>query len=228
MDIDLSVLRLMEREREIPFDELVAIIEQAILTAYLKHTGQPSTRTAPFPRGVELDRKTGHVAIYVPELDEDGVVIGEAEDSPSDFGRIARVRRQAGHQPAAARHRRRPRARGVQGPRGRHRRRRHPAGPEPAHDPRGPRHGRGDPAARGAGSRRGIHARLPHPRLRDEREQGPQGPVDHRVPHASVARPQAVRARGARDRQRRRRDHLARPRGRPPHQDRRARRTSPA
>ena len=40
MDIDLSVLRLMEREREIPFDELVAIIEQAILTAYLKHTGQ--------------------------------------------------------------------------------------------------------------------------------------------------------------------------------------------
>ena len=38
MDIDLGVLRIMEREREIPFDELVAIIEQAILTAYLKHT----------------------------------------------------------------------------------------------------------------------------------------------------------------------------------------------
>ncbi|MCU1425220.1 MAG: nusA [Microbacteriaceae bacterium] len=35
MDIDLSVLRLMEREREIPFEELVHIIEQAILTAYL-------------------------------------------------------------------------------------------------------------------------------------------------------------------------------------------------
>ncbi|MCU1423479.1 MAG: nusA, partial [Microbacteriaceae bacterium] len=41
MDIDLSVLRLMEREREIPFDELVVIIEQAIQTAYLKHTGIP-------------------------------------------------------------------------------------------------------------------------------------------------------------------------------------------
>ncbi|MES1211908.1 MAG: transcription elongation factor NusA, partial [Leifsonia sp.] len=37
MDIDLTMLRLMEREREIPFDELVGIIEQAILTAYLKH-----------------------------------------------------------------------------------------------------------------------------------------------------------------------------------------------
>ena len=40
MDIDLSVLRIMERERDIPFDELVAIIEQAIHTAYLKHVGQ--------------------------------------------------------------------------------------------------------------------------------------------------------------------------------------------
>ena len=44
MDIDLSVLRLMEREREIPFDELAGIIEQAILTAYLKHTEQPDPK----------------------------------------------------------------------------------------------------------------------------------------------------------------------------------------
>ena len=34
MDIDLSVLKLMESEREIPFEELVIIIEQAILVAY--------------------------------------------------------------------------------------------------------------------------------------------------------------------------------------------------
>ena len=31
MDIDLSVLRLMEREREIPFEELVAMMVQADL-----------------------------------------------------------------------------------------------------------------------------------------------------------------------------------------------------
>ncbi|PZQ91779.1 MAG: transcription elongation factor NusA [Leifsonia xyli] len=85
MDIDLAVLRLMEREREIPFDELVQIIEQAILTAYLKHTGKAPESGA----RAELDRKTGHVAIYVPELDDDGEVIGEAVDSPDDFGRIA-------------------------------------------------------------------------------------------------------------------------------------------
>ena len=85
MDIDLAVLRLMEREREIPFDELVQIIEQAILTAYLKHTGQPAESGA----RAELDRKSGHVAIYVPEHDETGEIIGEAIDSPDDFGRIA-------------------------------------------------------------------------------------------------------------------------------------------
>ena len=38
---------------------------------------------------VELDRKTGHVAVLVPELDDEGVVIGEAESTPEDFGRIA-------------------------------------------------------------------------------------------------------------------------------------------
>ncbi|QEO10330.1 transcription termination factor NusA [Protaetiibacter larvae] len=85
MDIDLAVLRLMEREREIPFDELVQIIEQAILTAYLKHTG----KTADSGARAELDRKSGHVAIYLPEFDEDGEQIGEGIDSPDDFGRIA-------------------------------------------------------------------------------------------------------------------------------------------
>ncbi|ROS62080.1 NusA antitermination factor [Frigoribacterium sp. PhB160] len=87
MDIDLSVLRLMEREREIPFDELVGIIEQAILTAYLKHTNQPESRV-PAAR-VELDRKTGHVSVYAIERDDEGEVVGESVDSPSDFGRIA-------------------------------------------------------------------------------------------------------------------------------------------
>jgi N utilization substance protein A len=90
MDIDLSVLRQMEREKEIPFDELVQIIEQAILTAYLKHVN-PESHGHVEAQGVrvELNRKTGHIAVMVPELDEEGNIIGEAEDVPSDFGRIA-------------------------------------------------------------------------------------------------------------------------------------------
>ena len=93
MDIDLGLLRTVEREKEIPFDELVRIIEQAILTAYAKHTS-PTGEVSSGAHGVEgaraeLDRKTGHVAVFVPVLDEDGAVIGEEESTPEDFGRIA-------------------------------------------------------------------------------------------------------------------------------------------
>ncbi len=87
MDIDLGLLRTVEREREIPFEELVAIIEQAILTAYAKHTS-PSGEL-PAGARAQLDRKTGHVAVFVPLLDEEGAVIGEEESAPDDFGRIA-------------------------------------------------------------------------------------------------------------------------------------------
>jgi len=93
MDIDLSMLRLMEREKEIPFEELAQIIEQAILTAYLKHIhpGEHMKQAVGEEPGarVHLDRKTGHVSIYVPERDDEGNIIGEAVDEPSDFGRIA-------------------------------------------------------------------------------------------------------------------------------------------
>ena len=87
MDIDLSLLRTIEREKEIPFDELVRIIEQAILTAYAKHT----TVSGELPDGARavLDRKTGHVAIFLPLVDDEGAVIGEEETTPDDFGRIA-------------------------------------------------------------------------------------------------------------------------------------------
>ncbi|MBB2976010.1 N utilization substance protein A [Microbacterium endophyticum] len=87
MDIDLGLLRTVEREKEIPFDELARIIEQAILTAYAKHTSP----TGELPSGAraELDRKTGHVAVMIPLLDEEGAVIGEEESTPDDFGRIA-------------------------------------------------------------------------------------------------------------------------------------------
>ncbi len=87
MDIDLALLKTIEREKEIPFDELARIIEQAILTAYAKHIS-PSGEI-PAGARAELDRKTGHVGIFTPVLDDEGVVIGEEEQAPDDFGRIA-------------------------------------------------------------------------------------------------------------------------------------------
>lgn len=84
MDIDLSVLRLLEREKEIPFDELVEIIEAAILAAYYKHIGDHTKG----PRA-ELDRKTGHVSIYAPILNDEGEQVSEQEVTPDGFGRVA-------------------------------------------------------------------------------------------------------------------------------------------
>ncbi|GAA1696851.1 transcription termination factor NusA [Microbacterium sediminicola] len=87
MDIDLALLRTIEREKDIPFDELVHIIEQAILTAYGRHTSP----NGEIPEGARaaLDRKSGHVAIFLPLTDDEGAVIGEEETTPDDFGRIA-------------------------------------------------------------------------------------------------------------------------------------------
>jgi transcription termination/antitermination protein NusA len=83
MDIDLSILRMLEREKEISFEVLVEAIEQALLTAYHKTPGaQPNAR-------VTLDRKSGHVAVLAAELDADGNVITEYDDTPEGFGRIA-------------------------------------------------------------------------------------------------------------------------------------------
>ncbi len=83
MKIDMTALRGLEREKEISFDLVVSAIETALLTAY-RHTegAQPHVR-------VELDRKTGEVAVLAQELGEDGSVAREYDDTPEGFGRIA-------------------------------------------------------------------------------------------------------------------------------------------
>ncbi len=83
MDIDMSILRSLEREKEISFDVLVDAIEQALLTAYQKTPGARDKAR------VVLDRKNGHVTVHATEVDDEGNEIGEFEDTPADFGRIA-------------------------------------------------------------------------------------------------------------------------------------------
>ena len=83
MDIDLAALRAIERDKEIPMDYLIKTLEDALLNAYQK-TDNPL-------RGVkvEIDRKTGRVAVLAPEFDDDDNVIGFYDDTPADFGRVA-------------------------------------------------------------------------------------------------------------------------------------------
>jgi transcription termination/antitermination protein NusA len=83
MDIDLSLLRALEREKEISFDILIDALEQALLTAYHKTPGAEQRARA------QVDRKTGRVSILVAETDEAGEVVREYDDTPEGFGRIA-------------------------------------------------------------------------------------------------------------------------------------------
>ncbi|MBK8469260.1 MAG: transcription termination/antitermination protein NusA [Actinomycetales bacterium] len=95
MDIDLSALRALERERDLSLDLLIPAIEQALLTAY--HRTEGSFRIA----RAELDRKTGHVVVWAREEGElipaehegerptRGEPGPEFDDTPDGFGRVA-------------------------------------------------------------------------------------------------------------------------------------------
>ncbi|MFI6427026.1 transcription termination factor NusA [Promicromonospora sp. NPDC050880] len=95
MDIDMTTLRMLERERDLSLDVLVAAIEQALLSAYHR-TPDAYTRAR-----VELDRSSGHVTVWAreelpvePDPDDPDarptVEFGpEFDHTPQDFGRIA-------------------------------------------------------------------------------------------------------------------------------------------
>jgi N utilization substance protein A len=83
MDIDLNILRMLEHEKEIKFSVLVEAIEQALLTAYHKTPGAQTNAR------VVLDQKSGHVTVLAAEVDEEGNVVAEYDDTPEGFGRIA-------------------------------------------------------------------------------------------------------------------------------------------
>jgi len=90
MDIDLTALRGLERERDISLDVIIPAIEQAMLVAY--HRTDGAQRVA----RVELERKTGHVTVWAredgvldPETGERSEPGPEFDDTPAGFGRIA-------------------------------------------------------------------------------------------------------------------------------------------
>ena len=81
--VDITALRSIEREKEIPFETLMSALETALLTAY-KHT----PHSMPHAR-VVIDRKSGEVVVWAQDLGPDGDVVEEYDDTPTDFGRVA-------------------------------------------------------------------------------------------------------------------------------------------
>jgi transcription termination/antitermination protein NusA len=82
MDIDLSVLRSLESEKDISLDTAIKAIEDALLVAYHKTDGASQTAR------VEIDRGTGHVTVWARE-EADLATAREYDDTPAGFGRIA-------------------------------------------------------------------------------------------------------------------------------------------
>ena len=83
MDIDMSALKALERDKEISMDVLVDALTDALLNAYAKTPGSIEGAR------VELDRRSGKVTVWAPELDEEGDRIGEFDHTPEGFGRVA-------------------------------------------------------------------------------------------------------------------------------------------
>src|SRR5246127_2194920 len=83
MNIDMGALHAIVVERGISFDDLLEDVKAAVLSAFRHTEGhQPKAH-------IEIDRKTGAPQVFARDVDEDGNVLSEWEDTPEGFGRIA-------------------------------------------------------------------------------------------------------------------------------------------
>jgi N utilization substance protein A len=86
MRIDAQVmeaLELLERERGVPVDTILDALANALVSAYKRSPGAAEEAR------VTIDPDSGEITVYAQDLDEDGNVTREWEDTPDDFGRIA-------------------------------------------------------------------------------------------------------------------------------------------
>jgi N utilization substance protein A len=83
VDIDLSVLKSLEAEKDISLDLAIKAIEDALLVAYHKTDGAAANAR------VEVNRSSGHVTVWATEPAEAGAEPRVYDDTPAGFGRIA-------------------------------------------------------------------------------------------------------------------------------------------
>ena len=69
MNIDVTALKAVEREKGIPVDTVIQAIESALVTAY-RHAEGASSHVR-----VQVDRKSGEVAVLAQEIGPDGEVV---------------------------------------------------------------------------------------------------------------------------------------------------------
>jgi N utilization substance protein A len=85
LDIMMEAIEGVARERGVPVEAILDAFANALVAAYKRSPGAAEEAR------VTIDPETGEVTVYAQELDEDGNVIDEWEDTPDGeaFGRIA-------------------------------------------------------------------------------------------------------------------------------------------
>ncbi|HEY3672303.1 MAG TPA: NusA N-terminal domain-containing protein, partial [Acidimicrobiia bacterium] len=79
----MEALENIEREKGISIEIMLEALANALLTAYKR---MPDAAEEAL---VEIDMETGAIKVIAQELDEEGNVTREWDDTPTDFGRIA-------------------------------------------------------------------------------------------------------------------------------------------
>ncbi|MDA8267831.1 MAG: transcription termination factor NusA [Actinomycetota bacterium] len=79
----LDALGQIARDKGISVDTLLDALANALVAAYKRRPGAAEEAV------VTIDPETGEIRVYGQELDENGDVVREWDDTPSDFGRIA-------------------------------------------------------------------------------------------------------------------------------------------
>ncbi len=85
LDTMMEAIEVLARERGVPVDAILDAFANALVAAYKRSPGAAEEAR------VTIDPGSGEVIVYAQELDEDGNVIDEWEDTPEGeaFGRIA-------------------------------------------------------------------------------------------------------------------------------------------
>ncbi|HEX2367859.1 MAG TPA: transcription termination factor NusA [Acidimicrobiia bacterium] len=79
----MEALEVLGRERGVAVETILDALANALVSAYKRSPGAAEEAR------VTIDPDSGDIIVYAQDLDEDGNVIQEWEDTPEDFGRIA-------------------------------------------------------------------------------------------------------------------------------------------
>lgn len=85
MNIDMRTLKAIEEQQGIAVRDLLETIAGALLYAYREFRGDTNREAR---ARVDIDRDTGEVNVILSEVDEDGEVISEWDDTPNNFSRV--------------------------------------------------------------------------------------------------------------------------------------------